>query len=200
MPLEKAISRARRWMEASTALIDGRSFDTSNRSRVGVGLLHLAVEHQQGIYTLVDLGVLGSAFALLRPQMEAFVRGAWYFHCATDDQLAKFIGGGDPPPFAQMNKDLQQSVMGFEKPSDENVTKDGWRTLCDFTHGGSLQVKARITQAEVTSRFKDDDIIDLLETSISLSLMAGIQFARIAKNDLLAYSLYHEYKKLDEQA
>jgi hypothetical protein len=200
MPLEKAIARSRRWMEASTALIDGRTFETSNRSRVGVGLLHLAMEHHKGIHTLVDLGVLGSAFALLRPQIEAFVRGAWYFHCATDIQIAKFVAGGEPPSFSQMNRDLQQQVLGFEKPIDDSITKDGWRALCDFTHGGSLQVKGRITQEEVTHRFKVNDIVGLLETSTSLSLLAAVRFAEIAKDEQLANDLYQAYKKLDEQA
>jgi hypothetical protein len=200
MPLEAAIARSRRWMVASNALIDGRTFETSDRTRVAVALLHLSTEHQKGIHTLVDMGVLGSAFALLRPQMESFVRGAWYFHCATDEQISAFINGGEPPHFSQLNRDLQTKVLGFEKGIEEAVTRDGWRALCDFTHGGSIQVKARVTRDEITLNFKAPHIINLLDTSISLSLLAGAQLGTIAKDDKLATDLHEAYKSLNEQA
>lgn len=186
-------------MEASSALIDGCSFETSNRSRVAVALFHLCIEHHKGIHTLVDFGVLGSAFALLRPQFEAFVRGAWFKECASDAQLRSYLSGNDPPNFGTLNKQLQ-SVEGFELTILGSLTKQGWRNLCDLTHGGALQVKARITPDEVTIAYKPSHIVDLLGLSSNLSLLAGVQIAAAASNDLLANKLFGEFKLIYEKA
>jgi hypothetical protein len=57
------------------------------------GCLDLAVEHQSGIAVLADQPLWGPAFALLRIQFEAFIRGVWLARSATEDQLAWFVEG-----------------------------------------------------------------------------------------------------------
>ena len=78
MDLESQIAKSAEWMTGAMPLLNGIRFETTNRRRVAVALLHLSVEHQTGIHVLVDNGVIGSAFAPIRPQFETFVRGAWY--------------------------------------------------------------------------------------------------------------------------
>lgn len=108
MPLDKAIEQSRRWMTEVVTLIDGTSFETTTRSRVSVSLQHLCIEHHTGIHTLVDHGVLGSAFALFRPQFEAYVRGAWYHFCAAEDELLRFLRGAQPPPIDALIEQLER--------------------------------------------------------------------------------------------
>lgn len=54
---------------------------------VPAAVLGLAIEHQMAIQDLVARQHLGSAFALVRPQFEALVRGIWLDLCATEDEL-----------------------------------------------------------------------------------------------------------------
>lgn len=54
------------------------------RARVAVALHHLCIEHRAAGHVLVDSDVRGSAFALYRPQFEAYVRANWYFDCASE--------------------------------------------------------------------------------------------------------------------
>src|ERR1039458_10217040 len=72
------------------AALRGRDLPATARARMAFGCLDLAVEHQSGIAVLADQPLWGPAFALLRIQLEAFVRGVWLARCATDDQLAWF--------------------------------------------------------------------------------------------------------------
>ena len=80
--LNDAIEKSKRWMAAAATLTDGLQFDTTPRRKLSVTLHHLSIEHHSAIHTLVDLHGWGSAFALLRPQFEAYVRGYWYCLCA----------------------------------------------------------------------------------------------------------------------
>ena len=99
-------------MERSNILLDGVDFETSNRSRISVSLLHLSIEHQKGIHVLVGNNVIGSAFALLRPQFEAYVRGLWYNRCSTEKDLEKFISGNEPPRINDLISSIEET-QGF---------------------------------------------------------------------------------------
>lgn len=97
MELQSAIEKSEQWMIKASLMCDGIEIDSSARCRIPATLFHLCVEHQQGIYTLTKEELLGSAFALLRPQFEAYVRGVWYHHCASESKLDSFLKGSEPP-------------------------------------------------------------------------------------------------------
>lgn len=108
MPLQLAIERSENWMLKSSALVDGLEFLSSDRSRVAASLFHLCVEHQQAVHTLVSASLMGSAFALLRPQFEAYVRGVWYHRCALDCQIGAFLAGAKPPKISPLLADIAE--------------------------------------------------------------------------------------------
>ena len=132
MPLEKAIEQSRRWMIDVATLVDGTTFDTTTRSKISVSLQHLSIEHHTGIHTLVDHGVLGSAFALFRPQFEAYVRGVWYHFCATEDDLLRFLSGSQPPHIDTLIEQLERRGA--------------------FSEGNLRRMKAKLGAVCVTSR------------------------------------------------
>lgn len=142
MPLESAIERSRRWMVECSELVDGQNFETTSRLRVACSLLHLCIEHQMAIHTLVDHGVIGPAFALIRLQFESYVRGVWFHRCATDPVIASFLGGAEPPKIDILIRDIE-SIPTFDEGLLSATKKQNWRNLNDFTHGGTIQVKAR---------------------------------------------------------
>src|SRR3569623_278598 len=97
MPLETALAQSEQWMTDRVALTDGITFETTNSLRVAVALLHLTLEHQTGIHTLGNLGVIGSEYAIIRPQFDSSVRGVLYHRVAADAQVSSFMGGELPP-------------------------------------------------------------------------------------------------------
>ncbi|HTP66452.1 MAG TPA: hypothetical protein VMJ66_13755, partial [Geobacteraceae bacterium] len=120
------------------AMIEGATFPTTNRHRVAISLLHLCLEHHQGIHVLIDQNVIGSAFALLRPQLETYVRGVWFHHCAEDEQIQTFLEGGDPPRFGNLIEAIEQ-IEGFDCGTLSDIKNTVYRNLNDFTHGGATQ-------------------------------------------------------------
>lgn len=107
MDLSIALEKSRRWMILCSSIVDGANFVASDRTRVVASLHHLCIEHHSGIILLCDNGVHGSAFALHRPQFEAYIRGAWLHHCADDQQIQKFLDGNDPPKVDDMIRRLE---------------------------------------------------------------------------------------------
>jgi hypothetical protein len=181
------------------ALIDGVTFIASDRARVSVSLHHLCIEHHTGIHTLVNQGIYGSAFALFRPQFEAYVRGAWYHFCASEALVNKFLKGNDPPPINIQIANLE-AKGGFDAGSLSRMKTKVWNNLNDFTHGGATQVKARNTRDEVIQSYKPEHVVGLVTSSATLALLSGVGIAAVIDDDALAVSLRDEYQSVYETA
>lgn len=187
-------------MDDCVARVNTLSVPTTNRARVAAALHQLSIEHYTGIHVLVGTGVYSAAFALYRPQLEAFVRAAWYHRCASDDQVSELISGGEPPsPKIQM-LDLERS--GAFDPGALIRLKDmTWKHLCDFTHGGSLQVKVRAaTLGEIRQDFRPEHVAALLLSSATTALLAGAGLASVAEKETVALELQDAYCTAFEQA
>ncbi|OIR08418.1 hypothetical protein GALL_92120 [mine drainage metagenome] len=195
MSLKPAIEKSERWIIQCHTLLDGVSFLTSAKARVSVSLHHLSIEHHTGIHSLVDQGVYGSACALFRPQLEAYVRGAWYFFCATEAQIDGCLAGGEPPKFGAMIKDLE-AKEGFDSGSLSRLKAEVWGSLNDYTHGGVIQIKARNTRDEIISRHAPEHIAGLITSSATLSFLAGVGIAAVANNNELAVRLNNAYNNI----
>jgi hypothetical protein len=189
--LDNAIERSKRWMERSAALIDGVDFTASKRSRVAISLLHLSNEHHQGIHTLVQHGVIGSAFALLRPQFESFIRGAWFDQCASDDEISGFLEGKRRPKLDLLIAALEGTPAYAGSVLSEIMSSAG-ANFHDFTHGGVTQVKARITATEIRQAYDPAHICGLLDASVAIAYMASLAISTAAGTTELAGKLRDE--------
>lgn len=180
-------------------LVDGLTFETTTRSKVSVSLQHLSIEHHTGIHTLVDHGVLGSAFALFRPQFEAYVRGVWYHFCATEDDLSRFLKGSQPPRIDTLIQQLEHKGA-YAEGNLRRMKSETWRNLCDFTHGGAIQVKARNTRDEIVRNYQLEHVAGLLTASATVALLAGTAIAAILESESLATNLQAAYRSIYEKA
>jgi len=175
-------------MILSTTLADGTEIPSADRGRIAAALFQLCAEHHQGIHTLSEHGVLGSAFALLRPQLEAYVRALWLHRCATEEQVTSFIGGREPPKIAALLDEIGR-IPDYDSESLNATKKAVWGVLNDFTHGGATQVRARLTATEVARNYKIEHVVGMLRWSSVLSLMGYVGIASIGGNDDLAVKL-----------
>ena len=71
--------------------LDGLDISTEKRILLAVSCYDIVIEHHIGITVLLKSKINGSAFALVRPLFETFVRGVWLRHCATDKEIEKYI-------------------------------------------------------------------------------------------------------------
>lgn len=193
MPLEYALDQSEQWMHSCVAIVNTLTVPTTNRSRVAAALHQLSIEHYTGVHVLVETGVYSAAFALYRPQFEAYLRGAWYHRCATDSQVSDLIAGGEPPrPTDQMV--ALENCGAFDVGSLQKLKKIAWKNLCDFTHGGSIQVKIRAARlGEIALDLKPKHIAAMLTASATTALMACVGLAAVAENEQVALKLSEEF-------
>ncbi len=164
--------------------IPGLKFNAAFQSGV------LSFEHGYSLLKLVDLGLVSSGFALMRPQFECLIRGFWLMYTDTDawlhkveslgnvgvDELKKF----EPPMLADMFKALERS----EAPAQILSQLKSYReinniTLNSFTHGGLIALVGN------GAGYKPKSVYDSLRKSNAvtainlqmLSILTGIEEA-----------------------
>lgn len=187
-------------MEQSVALINTLTVPSLDRTRVAAALHQLSFEHFTGIHVLINAGIPSAAFALYRPQLEAYVRGAWYHRCATDEQVAQFLTGAEPPSPGTQIEALEAMEL-FDRGSLSQLKKATWRNLCDFTHGGMIQVKARAATAnEIAQNYKVEHVAGMLTASATTAYLAAVGLAAVAENDAIALHLRDAFNAIYHQA
>lgn len=159
------------------------------REQIAIALCQLSVEHHSGIITLTQNSQWSPAFALFRPQMEAWLRSQWVRYIVTEDRLAQFMSGDatiNPPP--------RQIILAIPDEEERAVLINNydttWSGLCDYTHGGAMQIKARLQPDGIETKFPDDHIAGLVNASTRLAYLAMMEMAELLKDEELHTSVH----------
>jgi len=173
-PAGQALAKFRHWVQACSALINGLQFSSDERLRTGLGLLHLALEHHEGICELMTLGLAGPAFALYRPFYDAALRGTWILYSASDEAISAFHKVEKIPDHYKMVCDLEK-IPALADSLFGTFHRGIYKRLHAFTHGGPVQVHARSTPTEITSDYSEAGMVWLMGGVATLGCMtAGI--------------------------
>lgn len=195
MTLNQTIEASAKWITSYNVLVDDQNTEASNRSRTAAGLFHLSMEHHGAIHLLIINKHYGSAFALLRPQFESFIRGIWFQHCATDEQLDSYIKNEEPPRINSLLEDIEKAP-GYEEGTLKKTKDEVWSALCGYTHGGYFQVAYRNTETEIAPDYDEEHIIGLLIMASNIAYSTVVALARLVKNDKLVIDVANEHKSI----
>lgn len=146
------------------------------RLQLATACQHLAIEHAQAIIALVDNELYGSALALQRPLFETAVRGVWLRYSATEEQVVE--AGQDKFP---LQKEMIENIESLRI-----LNEHWWTRLCSYTHSGSQQILARISDSGLRSNYEYDEITTALLWSDMVRLFSAVELALAAKNESLA--------------
>jgi hypothetical protein len=127
---QQLIAQAFELHDWATQRLDGLDISRDRRILLAVSCYDVAIEHHIGIAALLRSRINGSAFALVRPLFETFVRGVWLRHCATDEQIDQYVGDRLNLKFWQILEAVEK-VDGFGDGVwvfRSNVTSDSGRT------------------------------------------------------------------------
>lgn len=164
--------------------LDGRTLPGSLPDRLAGAFWHVSLQHHLAIGSLVQEERLASAFALLRPLIDAYVRGLWVAHLASEIEIQGFTKGDDPPDTGKLVKRLE--TEGWFKGNNLSQIKQGiWPVLCDATHTGIRMVSCHLSDAEIGPVFDDEEILDLLGASDAWALMAAGSIASLMGDEAL---------------
>jgi hypothetical protein len=149
-------------------------------------LFDLAIEHHVGIVHLAIARINGSAFALLRPAMEALVRGAWLQRCATPEQVEAFVAKEALPLTFGGLVEAVEVHADFSDKMLSQLKHGSWKALSSYIHGGIFQLGRRIKDDTIEPNFEPEEVVEVLKASGTFALLALRQIAYLAKHDALS--------------
>jgi hypothetical protein len=169
--------------------IDGLDLaDLHKREHLSGACLHASIEHGMAIVVLVDVGFPGSALALLRLQFEAYVRGVWLAHCASDGEVDE-AGRDEFPKMDPMIKSLERPGL-LDSAVLSTIKKQAWKALNSLTHTGYQQIGPRLNKDGIGSHFNDEQIRAALDGAEAWTILCVVAFAGLAKDDHLMLAAF----------
>ncbi|WP_017222098.1 DUF6988 family protein [Moritella dasanensis] len=186
---------AENWVTSYESALNGLEFHHEDRKLVPLALLHLALEHNAAIIKLIGLGCHGSAFALLRPQRDAFLRGIWLYRCATDEQLKKFMDGKEPPGIKIQLEQIEQTE-GYRHKQLSSLMADIKIYLHDYTHGGLCQSASRDKGDRIAGGYSAQQLEWLLRQTLLLSFLTILEVCYVFNDMACAQKLTSQFNEL----
>jgi len=163
-----------------------REFSFSSRNdRLAFSCFDLAAEHHASIVYLAQGQLYGSAFALLRVEFEALLRGLWLRSAATDKDVDRFMRGVVKKSVAEM---LEAAVgRGCDKAALlSHVKALKWSVFNSFTHTGHQALLRRVgPNTTGYENYAEQDIRTCLNHAGLLGCMAASAMAEYTGNEQL---------------
>jgi hypothetical protein len=172
-----------RWVHSNLDGLKVQQIQDSKRATLAAGCWHVAIEHGQAVVVLVHEGLYGSALALIRPLFEAYIRGMWLMHAASDDGIDR-AGRDDFPN--NINKLVSELEASGKVGMLSELKKSSWNRLCSFTHTGYQQIGARLTTSGLGYGYQRDELLQALAWADGIAFMTVVAFANMTDNEPLA--------------
>lgn len=152
----------------------------------------IAQEHHRAIVCLMHCGIYASCFALLRVELEAYLRGQWLARCADNSQVEAFLSEDikkekyKVPGFRDLIKKIEGDPEFNEKLLSRIIGEHGWEILCAYTHTGGLHVQRWNTSDAIEPNYEPEEVEQALRFAELFAAMSVIGVAELAENKELA--------------
>jgi hypothetical protein len=161
--------------------LQGLSLKKDLRSRTALACFAIAQQHHAAILILLANSppLHSTAFALLRPLMEATLRGEWILHCASDEQVKFFING------EKKQIDMSSLVKALEKTLDNSTAHDvlykgTWALLSTYTHTYENQVQHWLVSNDISSKYLPEQVQWLISNASVLLKLCSASIRSLA--------------------
>jgi hypothetical protein len=149
------------------------------KNRTAAACFGIAQDHHAAIVFLIKNAFYSSSFALLRTLFEAYLRGVWLKHCATEEQANTFFEGTEPPK--TMVAEIE-AIPDFSNGILSHIKKEKWNFMCDFTHTGGLHLQRWQTHDAVEPKFDEAELEECLNCAEIFGAMAGLELVQLRKS------------------
>ena len=83
-------------------------------------------------------------------------------------------------------------------PPLNEIKEIWWTRFCDYTHGGSGQIRARLGNSGLQANYNNADIIAALRWSDMAQLYSGVEIADAASNVSLAKEFLNRMRDYED--
>lgn len=191
----KSISTSEKIIQWADSKINNLEISSDDRPRIAASCFDIAIEHQKAIILLIANKLYGSAFALVRLLFEAYIRGLWLNHCASDKEIDKFKKGKIDKEFGQLIKEIE-NIDGYNVGVLSKAKKAGWKVLNSFTHSGFNQVVRRNTDSTIEPNYPDEEIEEAINFTNALGLLSYLEISFLAKKNDLSIEILEKMKEI----
>jgi len=158
----------------------------ADRCKIPGLLFDIAIEQHAAIVQLIDARLYAGAYALVRSEFEAFVRGLWLHHCATDAQIDKFLRRDDIPKIGALIDEVE-AMDGFGDKILSGIMANAWKGMNGYSHSGTHQITRRMSEGTIEPNYRADEILEVLRFADTMAQMALAEIAQMAgEAELLA--------------
>lgn len=183
-----------RWIDKNLAV----KYEFSNeKERWSFSCFDMVVEHHSAVLTLTQSKLHGAAFALLRVEFEAFVRGMWLLYVAVEADISRFKRDKIDPQFHELIEAVE-SARGIKSGILSYIKEQQWSIFNSFTHTGIEALLRRIgPDTTGYNNYSDTDVINSLRISGLIVLFAACELAILSgENELIdgTVKLLNEYR------
>ncbi len=170
MSVQTELEKARRFGTELEDLVARRGqCPDDDRNILLMGYWALIFDFQKGVLSLIPNGFCGSAFALVRPVVEVLVRSHVVVKGSADDvrrlQRDEYrVNFGTIGPWIDTEFGLGDFFTNLLTRSKD--------ALHSYTHAGVFQLARRFDGHDLTPRYGDDEIIEVIRSCTSAVWMA----------------------------
>lgn len=179
------ISHYSRYVEELRLLVDGLKVPANDRVRCAGSCFAIAQEHHHAIVMLMEYRLYAAAFALIRCEFEAYIRGEWLSQCASDSLVVAFLKGKEPPKLACMLEQLEM-LQAFNEGILSRIKQTSWTAMCGYAHTGGLHVQRWNSESGIEANYSKDEVIEVLRFAEMLASLAVLGLATLATDERLA--------------
>ena len=143
---------------------------TGDRNTLLMAYWSLTFEFHRGVLCLLSHKFFGSAFALVRPIVEALVR-AHVVIMGSEEDLRKLREDEYRTNLATVGKEID----AWFRTEDffENFLNGARKALHSYTHAGTLQLCRRFSGTDLMPNYTEEDIIEAIWTTTSAVFMVN---------------------------
>lgn len=181
MTRDEALSNARTLANALANATDGIILDAALKSRLAAACQFAVLDHHAGIVLLLQHRIPAPALALLRCLYECHIRGAWLFHCATDEQINDYAADECIPRISELISQLESS-KAFAGSTISDAHSQNWNAQNGLTHGGIQLAMRHLTSETIEPNFPDEEVVEALGYANAFAGFAAMQVAVAADN------------------
>lgn len=167
------------------------------RIQLFAGFMSVVLEHHDSILMLLKTEKnLGSAFALVRPLVEAGYRAQWMYTCVTDKQVEGIRDGQEPYPKFRIMADEIEAKYGTN--NFFGLMKDSWKSLSGYTHTGLEQLARRFDKnGAVIPSYSVEEINEAINSTTAQIVSLGIAFCHATGRAKNAEEISMKYIELN---
>ena len=152
----------------------------AEQSKVALACFYLTFTHCSATLLLIEHELYPSANVFQRIIIEAYIRGSWLFHCASDEELEKFKEKGEPEKGLKgLIGELEERLQIEDRVGSETMEN---RLLHDFVHTGYHQIEKQFSGNDIKQTYTEDEKGELLDLANCFAITSAHSIAKIAGN------------------